>query len=625
MTHDPSSSRAARRRRALRHLITLEGLSAAEMTGLLNLAQFYLREPAICRPAIRVCGDARSPTCSSSRARAPRVVRAAALRLGADVVNLDMQSVFAGEGRDGARHDLHAAGHARRHPCDARRRAGLPAYVAKFVAPHISILNAGEAHLSHPTQGLLDALTVRQMKGDFAPLRVLIAGDISHSRVARSAWQAFTTLGVAELRIAAPDDLMPGPGEFAGAKRFTDIDRAIDGVDVVMTLRIQRERMRGAHLPDDAAYHRAFGITTERMKKARPGAIVMHPGPMNRDVEIASEVADGPQSVIQRQVANGVAIRMACSRPSRATCNRAGISNERTSKAPSRHDLRRARRSSGARALRGRSVRADAAGAEVRARRDAGSFVHLSCDEQVPMRRPLSIMRAHPERGSIEVLYKIVGPGLARSRQRRVGEAINALGPIGNGFVPHRERPRTLLVGGGVGIPPMVFLAERLREDTSTPWQPLVLMGSEIPFPFRARPSTILVPGMPEGVIACMPLLDEWGIPSRLTSLAGYAGCHEGYVTDLAATWLASLDRAALSEVEMFACGPDADAEGRCCRGAHASASRARSRWKSSWRAPWADARDAPVKVMTANGPAMKRVCVDGPVFEAKAVYPESG
>jgi aspartate carbamoyltransferase catalytic subunit len=116
---------------------------------------------------------------------------------------------------------------------------------------------------------------------------------------------------VAELRIAAPDDLMPGPGEFAGAKRFTDIDRAIDGVDVVMTLRIQRERMRGAHLPDDAAYHRAFGITTERMKKARPGAIVMHPGPMNRDVEIASEVADGPQSVIQRQVANGVAIRMA--------------------------------------------------------------------------------------------------------------------------------------------------------------------------------------------------------------------------------------------------------------------------------------------------------------------------
>ena len=102
----------------------------------------------------------------------------------------------------------------------------------------------------------------------------------------------------------------------------------------------------------------------------------------------------------------------------------------------------------------------------------------------------------------------------------------------------------------------MVFLAERLREDAAGGWKPLVLMGSEIPFPFRARPSTILVPGMPEGVIACMPLLDEWGIPSRLASLAGYAGCHEGYVTDLAAAWLGSLDRAALAEVEMFACGP---------------------------------------------------------------------
>ena len=253
-----------------------------------------------------------------------------------------------------------------------------------------------------------------------------------------------------------------------------------------------------------------------------------------------------------------------------------------------------------------------------------GSFVHLSCDEQVPMRRPLSIMRAHPERGSIEVLYKIVGPGLGALAARRVGEAINALGPIGNGFVPHRERPRTLLVGGGVGIPPMVFLAERLREDTSTPWKPLVLMGSEIPFPFRARPSTILVPGMPEGVIACMPLLDEWGIPSRLTSLAGYAGCHEGYVTELAATWLASLDRAALSEVEMFACGPTP-----MLKAAAAVARKFGIACQVSLEEFMACAvggcAGCAVKVMTANGPAMKRVCVDGPVFEAKAVYPESG
>ena len=253
-----------------------------------------------------------------------------------------------------------------------------------------------------------------------------------------------------------------------------------------------------------------------------------------------------------------------------------------------------------------------------------GSFVHLSCDEQVPMRRPLSIMRAHPERGSIEVLYKIVGPGLGALAARRVGESINALGPIGNGFVPHRERPRTLLVGGGVGIPPMVFLAERLREDTSARWQPLVLMGSEIPFPFRARPSTILVPGMPDGVIACMPLLDEWGIPSRLTSLAGYAGCHEGYVTELAATWLASLDRAALSEVEMFACGPTP-----MLKAAAAVARKFSIACQVSLEEFMACAvggcAGCAVKVMTANGPAMKRVCVDGPVFDAKAVYPESG
>jgi aspartate carbamoyltransferase catalytic subunit len=129
--------------------------------------------------------------------------------------------------------------------------------------------------------------------------------------VARSAWQAFTTLGVKELRIAAPEDLMPPRNEFANATRFDDIDRAIEGVDVVMTLRIQRERFTSARIPDEATYHRTFGINAERMRKAHPNAIVMHPGPMNRDVEISSEVADGPQSVIQRQVMNGVAVRMA--------------------------------------------------------------------------------------------------------------------------------------------------------------------------------------------------------------------------------------------------------------------------------------------------------------------------
>jgi aspartate carbamoyltransferase catalytic subunit len=235
----------------------------------------------------------------------------AAQRLGAEVVNLDMQSSSRVKGETVL--DTIYTLQAMHADILIMRDAepGLPAYVAKFVAPHICILNAGEAHLSHPTQGLLDALTVRQSKHEFEHLRVLIAGDIAHSRVARSAWQAFTTLGIKELRIAAPDDLMPKKSEFPNATRFSDIDKAIDGVDVVMALRIQRERFTSARIPDEATYHRTFGITAERMRKARPDAIVMHPGPMNRDVEISSEVADGPQSVIQRQVTNGVAVRMA--------------------------------------------------------------------------------------------------------------------------------------------------------------------------------------------------------------------------------------------------------------------------------------------------------------------------
>jgi aspartate carbamoyltransferase catalytic subunit len=270
MTHDPAVSVQRDADGRLRHLITLEGLSATELTGLLNLAQFYLREAGdVPARDQSLWGRTVANLFFEPSTRTRVSFELAALRLGADVVNLDMQSSSRVKGETVL--DTIYTLQAMHADILVMRDAepGLPAYVARFVAPHVSILNAGEAHLSHPTQGLLDALTVRQVKGDFAPLRVLIAGDISHSRVARSAWQAFTTLGIAELRIAAPDDLMPGPDEFAGATRFNNIDRAIDGVDVVMALRIQRERMSGAHIPDDAAYHRAFGITSERMKKAR--------------------------------------------------------------------------------------------------------------------------------------------------------------------------------------------------------------------------------------------------------------------------------------------------------------------------------------------------------------------
>jgi aspartate carbamoyltransferase catalytic subunit len=296
----------------LRHLITLEGLHRDEIVALMDLAQFYVRDPGdLAARDQSLAGHTVANLFFEPSTRTRVSFELAAQRLGAEVVNLDMQSSSRVKGETVL--DTIYTLQAMHADILVMRDAepGLPAYVAPFVAPHVCILNAGEAHLSHPTQGLLDALTIRQVKGDLSKLTVLIAGDISHSRVARSAWQALSTLGIGELRIAAPDALMPKSHEFAGAVRFNDVDRAIRGADVVMALRIQRERMTGTHIPDEASYHRTFGITAERMKKAAPGAIVMHPGPMNRDVEIASDVADGPQSVIQRQVANGVAIRMA--------------------------------------------------------------------------------------------------------------------------------------------------------------------------------------------------------------------------------------------------------------------------------------------------------------------------
>ena len=250
-----------------------------------------------------------------------------------------------------------------------------------------------------------------------------------------------------------------------------------------------------------------------------------------------------------------------------------------------------------------------------------GSFAHLTVDPQIPMRRPLSIQRVNAKAGWVEILYKIVGPGLEALSKRPVGSTISVLGPIGNGFKPSPGRPRTLLVGGGVGIPPMVFLAESLKDRTDADWKPLVLMGSEIPFPFQTRPSTIIVPGIPVGVIACMPLLDGWDVPSRLATLAGFAGCFDGYVTDLAAAWLSSLDAKALAEVEMFACGPTPmlQATARVARrfGVPCQVS-----LEEFMACAVGGCAGCAVPVVTDAGLAMKRVCVDGPVFDANAVYP---
>jgi dihydroorotate dehydrogenase electron transfer subunit len=254
------------------------------------------------------------------------------------------------------------------------------------------------------------------------------------------------------------------------------------------------------------------------------------------------------------------------------------------------------------------------------ARARPGSFVHLCCDPGLPMRRPLSIQRADRAAGWIEILYKVVGPGLAALSRARAGERLSCLGPIGNGFEPLVARPQALLLGGGVGIPPMVFLAERLREQPDAAWKPLVLMGSEVPFPFRARPSTLIVPGIPAGTIACMPLLEEWGIASRLTSRAEFPGCFAGFVTELADAWLASLTATELAEVEVFACGPTPmlEASARLARRYEVPCQVSLEEFMACAVGGCAGCT---VLVRTPQGAAMQRVCVDGPVFDAYSVF----
>ena len=257
---------------------------------------------------------------------------------------------------------------------------------------------------------------------------------------------------------------------------------------------------------------------------------------------------------------------------------------------------------------------------QVAARAQPGSFVHLQCDDAIPMRRPLSIMRVDREAGWIDVLYKVVGHGLAALSRRQAGDALSVMGPIGRGFTVNPERRRVLAIGGGVGIPPMVFVASELRADPRADWQPLVLMGSEIPFPFTARPSRILVPGIPDGSIACMPLLDEWGVPSRLATRAGFAGCFDGLVTDLARAWLGSISDAQRAEVEILACGPTPMLKAVAAL-AREFALPCQVSLEEYMACAVGGCAGCAVRVQTADGPAMKRVCVDGPVFDASSVF----
>lgn len=251
------------------------------------------------------------------------------------------------------------------------------------------------------------------------------------------------------------------------------------------------------------------------------------------------------------------------------------------------------------------------------ARAQPGSFAHIRCAPALPLRRPLSIMRASAGQGWIEFLYKETGTGTRALAQRRVGETINLIAPIGNPFVAQLSRPRTLLLGGGVGIPPMVFLADMLRHDDR--WKPLVLLGSEVPFPFNARPSGILVPGVPGDVIAAMPLLEDWGIPSRLTSLQGYPGCHEGYITDLARIWLEALEAPERAGVSLYACGPRPMLAATAAL-AHEFDLPCQVSLEEYMACAVGGCAGCTVRVIGDEGPAMKRVCVDGPVFDAARV-----
>jgi len=258
-------------------------------------------------------------------------------------------------------------------------------------------------------------------------------------------------------------------------------------------------------------------------------------------------------------------------------------------------------------------IRLAAAGCAARAL--PGQFAHITADPQRPMRRPISIMRVSAEEGWVDFLYKVVGEGTELLARREPGEVLSTMGPIGVPFdVTHR---RPLLIGGGVGMPPMICIAESLKNSDK---QPFVILGSEVPFPFTPRPSQFVVDGIPDGVIAAMPLLEDWGIPSRLTSLQGYAGCHQGYVTDLARKWLDGLDENARGEVGVYACGPHPMLEA-VVGVARDLGLPVQVSLEEFMACAVGGCAGCVVEVVTETGPAMKRVCVDGPVFDGYTVF----
>lgn len=296
----------------LKHLLSIEGLPKNILTQILDTAETFV---GVAERDIKKVPLLRGKTVCNiffeNSTRTRTTFEIAAKRLSADVINLNVGTSSQSKGEtilDTVDNliAMHADMFVVRH-----NQSGAAHLIAQHVPDGISVINAGDGRHAHPTQGLLDVFTVRKYKPDMHNLRVALVGDILHSRVARSEIHALTTLGVPEVRVIAPKTLLPAHVEKLGVQVFHDMNAGLKDVDVVMMLRLQNERMSGAMLPSAQEYFKTFGLTPEKLALAKPDAIVMHPGPMNRGVEIDSRVADGKQSAILPQVTYGIAIRMA--------------------------------------------------------------------------------------------------------------------------------------------------------------------------------------------------------------------------------------------------------------------------------------------------------------------------
>ena len=294
------------------HLLSIEGLPQAILQHILDTAGTFLsvNERDVKKvPLLR--GKSVFNLFFENSTRTRTTFEIAAKRLSADVINLDIARSSTAKGESlldtiANLSAMHADMFVVRHS-----ESGAPYLIAQHCAPHVHVVNAGDGRHSHPTQGLLDMYTIRHYKKDFTKLSVAIVGDIVHSRVARSDIHALTTLGVPEIRAVGPKTLVPGDLKEMGVRVCHDMAEGIAGVDVIIMLRLQNERMTGAMLPSAGEYFKTFGLTPEKLALAKPDAIVMHPGPINRGVEIDSTVVDGLQSVILPQVTFGIAVRMA--------------------------------------------------------------------------------------------------------------------------------------------------------------------------------------------------------------------------------------------------------------------------------------------------------------------------